>query len=84
MIITLVFEKNANFFAENCQKSPKIVIITSTPGERTLDLLGFSFITSSYFRGATATPLLRITLSSKQRLETLAPKQHLNAFPPKD
>jgi hypothetical protein len=31
-IITLVFEKNANFFAENCQKSQKIVIITSTPG----------------------------------------------------
>jgi hypothetical protein len=32
LIITLVFEKNANFFAENCQKSQKIVIITSTPG----------------------------------------------------
>jgi hypothetical protein len=32
-IITLVFEKNANFFAENWQKSPKIVIITSTPGK---------------------------------------------------
>jgi hypothetical protein len=28
----LVFEKNANFFAENCRKSQKIVIITSTPG----------------------------------------------------
>jgi hypothetical protein len=28
----LVFEKNANFFAENCRKSEKIVIITSTPG----------------------------------------------------
>jgi hypothetical protein len=34
MIITLVFEKNANFFAENCRKSQKIVIITSTPGPR--------------------------------------------------
>jgi hypothetical protein len=32
MIITLVFEKNANFFDENWQKSKKIVIITSTPG----------------------------------------------------
>jgi hypothetical protein len=32
LIITLVFEKNDNFFAENCQKSQKIVIITSTPG----------------------------------------------------
>jgi hypothetical protein len=29
----LVFEKNANFFAENCQKLQKIVIITSTPDE---------------------------------------------------
>jgi hypothetical protein len=33
LIITLVFEKNANYFAENCQKSQKIVIITSTPGQ---------------------------------------------------
>jgi hypothetical protein len=30
--ITLFFEKNVNFFAENCRKSQKIVIITSTPG----------------------------------------------------
>jgi hypothetical protein len=28
----MVFEKNANFFAENWRKSQKIVIITSTPG----------------------------------------------------
>jgi hypothetical protein len=27
----LEFRKNANFFAENCRKSQKIVIITSTP-----------------------------------------------------
>jgi hypothetical protein len=32
VIITLAFEKNANFFAENWQKSQIIVIITSTPG----------------------------------------------------
>jgi hypothetical protein len=32
MIITLVFEINANFFAENCQISQKIVTITSVPG----------------------------------------------------
>jgi hypothetical protein len=32
LIIKLVFEKNANFFAENCHKSHKIVIITSNPG----------------------------------------------------
>jgi hypothetical protein len=31
MIITLVFEKNANYFAENWEKSQKIMIITSTP-----------------------------------------------------
>jgi hypothetical protein len=31
LIITLVFEKNANFFAENRQKSQKIVFITSVP-----------------------------------------------------
>jgi hypothetical protein len=31
LIITLVFEKNAIIFAENWQKSLKIVIITSTP-----------------------------------------------------
>jgi hypothetical protein len=30
LIITLVFEKNATF-AENCQKSQKIVILTLTP-----------------------------------------------------
>jgi hypothetical protein len=34
LIITLVFEKNANFFAEKWQKSQKIVIITSTPGRK--------------------------------------------------
>jgi hypothetical protein len=33
LIITLVFEKNANFFAENGRKSQKIKIITSTPGQ---------------------------------------------------
>jgi hypothetical protein len=32
LIITMVFEKNANFFAENFQKLQKIVIITSVPG----------------------------------------------------
>jgi hypothetical protein len=31
LIITLVFKKNGNFFAKNWEKSPKIVIITSTP-----------------------------------------------------
>jgi hypothetical protein len=34
MTITLVFEKNTNFYVENCRKSQKIVIITSTPACR--------------------------------------------------
>jgi hypothetical protein len=32
LIITWVLKKNANFFAENWEKSQKIVIIASTPG----------------------------------------------------
>jgi hypothetical protein len=36
-IITLDFEKNANFFAENWQKSQKILIITSTPAPAVRD-----------------------------------------------
>jgi hypothetical protein len=32
LIITLVFQENAIFFAENWQKMKEIVIITSTPG----------------------------------------------------
>jgi hypothetical protein len=39
-IITLVFEKNANFFAENWQKLQKIVITTSTHrGNRDRDVM---------------------------------------------
>jgi hypothetical protein len=38
LIITLVFEKNAIFFAENRQKSQKIVIITSVPGHPSCNL----------------------------------------------
>jgi D-amino-acid oxidase len=34
----LVFEKNANFFAENCRKSLEIVIITSVPGHRAANI----------------------------------------------
>jgi hypothetical protein len=45
--ITLVFEKSANFFAENCRKSQKIVIITSTPGVWQC----FSMFTEMYKQG---------------------------------
>jgi hypothetical protein len=36
LIIILVFDKNANFFAENCRKSQKIVIITGSANFRPL------------------------------------------------
>jgi hypothetical protein len=35
----MVYEKNANFFAENLQKSPKIVIKTSIPGRQHMLLM---------------------------------------------
>jgi hypothetical protein len=38
IIIASVFEKNANCFAENWQKSQKIVIITSTPRRLTFQV----------------------------------------------
>jgi hypothetical protein len=41
IIITLVFEKNANFFAGNWQKSQTFVIITSILGLKTLGSLLF-------------------------------------------
>jgi hypothetical protein len=41
LIITLVFEKNANFFAENCRKSQKIVIITPTPDPANTEFFQF-------------------------------------------
>jgi hypothetical protein len=31
VIITMVYEKNVTFFAENWQKSQKLMIITTTP-----------------------------------------------------
>jgi hypothetical protein len=40
LIMTLVFEKNANFFAENWRKSQKIEIITSTPNWANFRTLG--------------------------------------------
>jgi hypothetical protein len=61
MIITLVFEKNANFFAENWEKSQKIVIITSTLAITTLVNyyynLGFNLAT---FEFTATTPALYI------------------------
>jgi hypothetical protein len=48
LIITLVFEKNANFFAENWQKSQKIGIITSTPALAKDAKNDFSECTTNY------------------------------------
>jgi hypothetical protein len=44
VIIKLVFEKNANFFAENWQKSQKIVIITSTPDPQKKTRVTFPYV----------------------------------------
>jgi hypothetical protein len=51
VIIILVFEKNANSFAKNWEKSPKIGILSSTPGGiRTHDPLSFRKRASSVSR----------------------------------
>jgi hypothetical protein len=44
----LVFKKNANFFAENWEKSQKIVIITSTPVNDLLVFWHLSFYLNSF------------------------------------
>jgi hypothetical protein len=43
-ITTLVFEKNANFVAENSRKSRSIVTITTTPASRVFFILGLKFL----------------------------------------
>jgi hypothetical protein len=57
LIITLVFKKNADFFAENWEKSPKIVIITSTPGHPAFDHLRL-------FSGRPFTYVFKLNLTS--------------------
>jgi hypothetical protein len=49
VIITLVFEKNVIFFAENWQNSQKIVIITSTPDWAKIRHLGDIFVRWAHF-----------------------------------
>jgi hypothetical protein len=49
LIITLVLEKNANFFAENRRKSQKIVIITSTPDGANFRPLGHCVLWAVFF-----------------------------------
>jgi hypothetical protein len=46
--MTLVFKKNAKIFAENWQKSQKIVIITSTPVWADFCFLGDGFLWAGY------------------------------------
>jgi hypothetical protein len=48
LIIKMVFEKNANFFAENCQKSQTIVI-PGTDGSVRLDFLMSASISQIIF-----------------------------------
>jgi hypothetical protein len=42
LIITLISEKNANFWPKICKKSQNIVTITSTPGRNVTNLLAHS------------------------------------------
>jgi hypothetical protein len=50
LIITLVFEKNVNFFAENWRKSQKIVIITSIPDWTNFRPSGGCLLRAGFFR----------------------------------
>jgi hypothetical protein len=43
VIITLVFDKKRQFFAENWQKSQKIVTITSVPGHTVFEQQNIGF-----------------------------------------
>jgi hypothetical protein len=61
LIITLVFDKNANFFSENSQKSQKTAIIASTP-----DLSFQRFTTMDLHR--TESLLFEILIGGTQRL----------------
>jgi hypothetical protein len=58
-IKTLVFKKNANFFADNWGKSLKIVIITSTP-------VPLRPVLESVSISITVVNEMRLTLSSTQ------------------
>jgi hypothetical protein len=54
-------KKTPNFFAENCQKSQKIVILTSTPGHTArIPVSPFSISVFSCFRGAKAQPKIAL------------------------
>jgi hypothetical protein len=56
----MVFKKNANFLAENWEKSQKIVIITSTPDFRGKAFLEDKFYLERYVRDVTARPCNKV------------------------
>jgi hypothetical protein len=55
LVITLVFVKNANIFAENWEKLQKMVIIQSTP-----DFLNFCNLGKFVIIATTVGPILRL------------------------
>jgi hypothetical protein len=75
LIMTLDFEINANFFAENWQKSPKIVTITLTPDPS--DRLPVQGNASDLFSDSVGCPVfarllhVRLPLLVRQRLPDL-------------
>jgi hypothetical protein len=78
VIITLVFEKNANFFAENWQKSQKIVIKTSTPGRTASTFYSTFFVTA--FRAAIRRS--RLPRENAKSAETFFSQTSLPPHPP--
>jgi hypothetical protein len=54
LVIRLVFEKNAYYFAENCRKSQKIVIITSAPDSDDFSFAGNLFESDKLYVPSTA------------------------------
>jgi hypothetical protein len=66
LMITLVFEKNANFFAENWQKSQKIVIITSTPDWANFRPLGDCLLWTVFFENYRSSPNTWPTLTMEK------------------
>jgi hypothetical protein len=85
--MTLVFKKNANFFAENWEKSQKILIIASTPGAHIFCgkfIAGKMLCVLPYFRqsnlssnrSAKMSGSKKMFLFFPQKLETLFTARH--------
>jgi hypothetical protein len=78
VIITGVFEKDANFFAENWQISRKIVIITSTPDWAKFRRLGYLSFTFGGFYEKGSPHLHKEFSPSVQVMYKFCPKNELH------